>query len=99
MMGEIERWWRVTRSSDGHVTWTDEDPSDRLVAAWEDADVTGPYVLEAEQPAGVLDEALAVLTDPERPDRAARNRAVAIIEAHSDATDDPTPRVTRRRGS
>jgi predicted transposase YbfD/YdcC len=40
------------------------------------------------QHAGAVDalaEALAVLTDPERPDRAARNEAVRIIEAHSDA--------------
>jgi hypothetical protein len=37
-----------------------------------------------EQLQGAVDalaEALAVLTDPERPDRAARNQAVAIIEA------------------
>lgn len=43
-MSLIEPWWRVTRPSDGHVTWTPEDPSDRLVAAWEDAKVEGPFV-------------------------------------------------------
>lgn len=32
-----------------------------------------------------LSEAVGVLTDPERADRAARNRAVAILEAYSDA--------------
>lgn len=47
-MGNIECWWRVIRPLDQHVTWTDEDPSDRLEAAWADAMVEGPYVPEAD---------------------------------------------------
>jgi hypothetical protein len=50
-MSPSERWWRVTRRGDGHVTWTDEDPSDRLVAAWEGAKVKGPFIPEPPQAA------------------------------------------------
>jgi hypothetical protein len=40
-----ERWWRVDDVY-GHSTWTDQNPSERLTAAWTDATVAGPFVME-----------------------------------------------------
>jgi len=53
----IERWWRVTPRNPEHRTvWVQEDPSDRLYAAWEGATVTGPFVPEQPQGAVAADE-------------------------------------------
>ena len=43
-MGLIERWWKVTARNGTVATWTDQDPSDRLIAAWAGAKVEGPFV-------------------------------------------------------
>lgn len=47
-MGDIERWWRVTARNGRVGTWTDQDPGDRLTAAWTGATVDGPFVPESE---------------------------------------------------
>lgn len=55
-MGNIERWWRIRRT-DGNVTWTDNDPTDKLTAAWEGATVRGPFVLETQGAESVVQAA------------------------------------------
>jgi hypothetical protein len=78
-MSDIERWW--VDSSDVTIRhdnlkprkWCMPQTARRMVEVVPRSQLRGAV--------GVLAEALAVLTDPERPDRAARNRAVAILEA------------------
>jgi hypothetical protein len=64
-MGNIERWWRVHAPLTGKTTWTDEDPNDRLHAAWENAQVRGPFVLEADTQ-GAVDALREVVDEAKR---------------------------------
>jgi hypothetical protein len=81
----IERRWTIRGASYHNVGTTDP--------YWIETRVTGSPLAEGEEvevgelvdghgrTAEAISAALAVLTDPERADRAARNRAVAILEA------------------
>jgi len=64
------------------------DPSDKLVAAWEDAIVAGPYVLESSTTQGAV-EALRDLHeksgDPRGVPLGAMQRARAVLDAYDAA--------------
>lgn len=91
-----ERWWRVVNAR-GSSIWVDHDPDDMLVAAWADATVSGPFVLESSPTRGAVEDdgaLLRELTDliyegfPDVPDN--RNelrplvlRVIEVVRAHT----------------